>query len=61
MRNALRLLARAGLASLIAFGVMLPVAATAADTYPSRPIPIINPVGPGTGSDTIARVLGQHL
>jgi tripartite-type tricarboxylate transporter receptor subunit TctC len=61
MRSALRLLVRAGLASLVAGGMVLPVAATAADTYPSRPITIINPFGPGSGSDTIARVLGQHL
>jgi len=61
MGSALRLLAGAWLASLIAGGMMLPVAATAADTYPSRPITIIVPFGPGSGSDTIARVLGQHL
>jgi tripartite-type tricarboxylate transporter receptor subunit TctC len=32
-----------------------------AQGYPSKPITIIVPFGPGSGSDTITRVLAQHL
>jgi tripartite-type tricarboxylate transporter receptor subunit TctC len=32
-----------------------------AQSYPSKPITIIVPFGPGSGSDTITRVLAQHL
>jgi tripartite-type tricarboxylate transporter receptor subunit TctC len=34
---------------------------TAAETYPSRPITIIVPFGPGSGTDIVARIIGQHL
>ena len=33
----------------------------AAETYPSRPITIIVPFGPGSGTDIVARIIGQHL
>jgi tripartite-type tricarboxylate transporter receptor subunit TctC len=36
-------------------------AARAAETYPSRPITIIVPFGPGSGTDVIARIIGQRL
>jgi len=32
-----------------------------AQTYPDRPIRIINPFSPGGSSDTLARTIGQHL
>ncbi len=32
-----------------------------AQTYPSQPIRIIVPVGPGSGSDIVARKLGSYL
>ena len=32
-----------------------------AQGYPSKPITIINPFGPGSASDTVARVIAQHL
>jgi tripartite-type tricarboxylate transporter receptor subunit TctC len=32
-----------------------------AQAYPNKPISIIVPFGPGSATDTIARVLGQHL
>src|SRR5262249_11901545 len=32
-----------------------------ADTYPSKPITIIVPFGPGSATDTITRVVAQHL
>ena len=36
-------------------------AARAADAWPSQPIRIVVPVGPGSGTDTATRVLAQHL
>src|SRR6266436_5778759 len=32
-----------------------------AQGYPSKPITIIAPFGPGSASDTVARVVAQHL
>jgi putative tricarboxylic transport membrane protein len=32
-----------------------------ADTYPSKPITLVVPFGPGSATDTIARVVGQQL
>jgi tripartite-type tricarboxylate transporter receptor subunit TctC len=39
----------------------LPMAATNAQTYPNQPIKIIVPFTPGTGMDTIARVVAPKL
>ena len=36
-------------------------AARAADAWPSQPIRIVVPFGPGSGTDTATRVLAQHL
>jgi len=46
---------------LIAAGILLPTLAARADSYPSKPITIIVPFGPGSATDTIARVVGQQL
>jgi tripartite-type tricarboxylate transporter receptor subunit TctC len=35
--------------------------ASAADAYPSQPVKIVVPFGPGSGTDTATRVLAQHL
>jgi tripartite-type tricarboxylate transporter receptor subunit TctC len=32
-----------------------------ADNFPSRPITIINPFGPGSGSDTVSRIIADKL
>jgi tripartite-type tricarboxylate transporter receptor subunit TctC len=36
-------------------------ASAQAETYPSRPITIVVPFAPGSGTDSIARIVGQHL
>ena len=49
---------------LAGFAVARPLAAgavRAAETYPNRPITIIVPFGPGSGTDVVARVIGQRL
>ena len=46
---------------LIAAGALLFSLAAGADTYPSKPITIIVPFGPGSATDTVARVVAQHL
>jgi putative tricarboxylic transport membrane protein len=47
--------------ALAGFAAARPLAATAAETYPSRPITIIVPFGPGSGTDIISRIIGQQL
>ncbi len=37
------------------------IAATAADTFPERPIRIIVPFPPGGGTDTVARIVAAKL
>jgi tripartite-type tricarboxylate transporter receptor subunit TctC len=47
-----------------AFGALLGGAAfplAAAETYPSRPVTVIVPFGPGSGTDIVARIIGQQL
>ena len=47
---------------ILVIGCVTLLAATAhADTYPSKPITLIQPFGPGSATDTITRVVGQHL
>jgi tripartite-type tricarboxylate transporter receptor subunit TctC len=53
MRVLLRMLALGG-ATLLA-------AAAHADSYPSKPITLIQPFGPGSATDTITRVVAQQL
>jgi putative tricarboxylic transport membrane protein len=40
---------------------LLASAAAQAQTYPGKPITIVVPFGPGSGTDTISRLIGQHL
>src|ERR1700676_1809807 len=49
------------LAGFAAAGPLAAGVAAAAETYPSRPITVIVPFGPGSGTDVIARIIGQHL
>jgi len=46
---------------LVTAGAALFSPALHADNYPSKPITIIVPFGPGSATDTISRVIGQQL
>lgn len=48
-----------GIAFLILVNPVL--AQSAPDSFPSRPIRIVVPFGPGSGTDTATRMLAQHL
>jgi tripartite-type tricarboxylate transporter receptor subunit TctC len=41
--------------------LLLPVALANAQPYPSKPIRFVIPFGPGSASDTLARIVGQEL
>ena len=49
------------LCTLLAFIVSVGVGAQPNDGYPNRPIRMIVPFGPGSGTDTVARVVAQHM
>ena len=44
----------------LGFAAMLPISAVAQGSYPSKPIRIVVPFGPGSATDTIARMLGER-
>src|SRR5215831_11970509 len=46
---------------LVAAAATLFSAALYADDYPSRPITIVNVFGPGSGSDTVSRIIADKL
>jgi tripartite-type tricarboxylate transporter receptor subunit TctC len=47
--------------ALAGFAAGGPLAASAAETYPSRPVTIIVPFGPGSGTDIVSRIIGERL
>jgi tripartite-type tricarboxylate transporter receptor subunit TctC len=47
--------------ALAGFAAVCPLAAMAAETYPSRPVTIIVPFGPGSGTDIVSRIIGERL
>jgi len=49
------------IAALIAAALFLPQAASHAQQYPSKPIRFVISFGPGSASDTLARIAGQDL
>jgi tripartite-type tricarboxylate transporter receptor subunit TctC len=46
---------------VVAAGAALFSSALRADDYPSKPITLVNAFGPGSGSDTVCRVIAQPL
>ena len=51
-----------GLLRLLAAGIVTLAATVAlAQAYPSKPITIVVPFGPGSGTDTVSRLIGQYL
>lgn len=48
-------------ASLVVAMALLASGATAQEAFPSRPLKIVVPTSPGSGSDTTARFFGEHL
>lgn len=56
--NAMTAVARAFVTSAI---IAMAAPATAQHSYPSKPIRLISPYGPGGGNDTMARLIGQRL
>jgi tripartite-type tricarboxylate transporter receptor subunit TctC len=59
MKGLFRIL-MAGALSLLSLFSLLAIAANA-QNYPNKPITIVVPFGPGSGSDLIARIIGQRL
>src|SRR5690606_5528501 len=59
--NAMRKILRAGLAAALTISALAPVAANSAeDTWPSKPLTLIVPFGPGSSPDTMARAVADH-
>ena len=46
---------------LVAIGLTLAATGASAQPYPSKPITIVVPFGAGSGTDSIARIIGQYL
>ena len=49
------------IAGLVACGCVAPIAATAQQAYPNKPIRLIVGFAPGGNTDTVARIVGQKL
>lgn len=47
--------------SVIAVALALAAAAAAAQDYPAKPITLVVPFAPGSGTDGVARIVGQRL
>src|SRR3954462_15106810 len=50
-----------GFFRLLGLGVTLIASAASAQPYPSKPITIVVPFAAGSGTDSIARIIGQYL
>ncbi len=49
------------LAAALAVAALVPLAASAQDAWPARPIRLVVPFPPGAGTDTVARFVAQKL
>jgi tripartite-type tricarboxylate transporter receptor subunit TctC len=61
MKYPLRILAGIAACALLVSGIFLASLPGHAETYPSKPVTIVVPFGPGSATDTITRVIAQHL
>ena len=63
LNNKNKPLRRALLATLAAVAILplLPTQSAPAQTWPTRPIRIIVPFGPGSGTDVVARIIAEEL
>ena len=52
---------RGFLRTLVAIGLALAATGASAQTYPGKPITIVVPFAAGSGTDSIARIVGQQL
>ena len=52
---------RGFLRTLVAIGLALAATGAGAQTYPGKPITIVVPFAAGSGTDSIARIVGQQL
>ena len=46
---------------LVALGLALAASTVNAQPYPSKPITIVVPFAPGSGTDSITRIIAQYL
>lgn len=60
-RRKTRRLALALAIAAVGFSTVFAMPSVAADRYPARPITIIAPFAPGTGTDAITRLIADHL
>src|SRR3712207_2947009 len=49
------------LAASTAIGLGLSAAAAAAEEYPTRPVRVLTPFAPGSGPDSVIRLVGERL
>jgi len=54
-------LRRTVLSALAALALAVPLAASAQDAYPARPIRMVVPFGPGTSTDIVARIFAEAM
>jgi tripartite-type tricarboxylate transporter receptor subunit TctC len=60
-QNKFRLLKNIGVALIVSALIVLPVAASAADSYPSKPVRLIIPFPPGGSNDIVGRLIAVKL
>jgi tripartite-type tricarboxylate transporter receptor subunit TctC len=49
------------LVAIFATALAASAASASAQTYPSRPVTLIVPLPPGVGTDSLARILAEHM
>lgn len=57
----MRILQKVMVAALIAAGIVIAAAPVSSQNYPNRPVRLVVPTLPGSGSDAVARLISQPL